>query len=461
VAESHKVLVYPVYLALPQISARLPSLQAALVPLCSTVRSARLLGVDLYYRAVADMGLLALNFEAASVSALLIDKLADEAARGQGAILDTARLQHDTRLRFHESYLPLFELAARGLPSPDQALRVLARHLRGVAGPGVIAARSRPTLEVRYRRGDTWLPGRLSSLTREGVFIATGAPPRVGEEIDLALSGPRVRLSARAQVVRVTGAEAAAILGAAGFGARFRREDREDAERIDLLVNRAGGDPAAEVAPPPRRREPRFPVRVAVRLRTVSAQNDFTALDVSRHGVFISADAVAGLTGAPVQLTLPLEDGEEPVQASGRVARVFDAEDARSRELPPGIGVELTAIATADEPRWGAFVDRVSRRMGRQVVVGASAARLQCLLTALAAAGYNASGATDAPGLVAKAAAPMLTPDLVVIDISLARENPRATQAARRALLVRAVPTLAVGAESPGTVRRQADSMLI
>ena len=83
------------------------------------------------------------------------------------------------------------------------------------------------------------------------------------------------------------------------------------------------------------------------------------------------------------------------------------------------------------------------------------------MTTALSAAGYCTTGVSDASGLVARAAAGTRVPDLVVLDSSLVRENPRAIHAARRALAVRLVRLMTIDGDSPSSMRESVDGALL
>src|SRR5204863_79945 len=87
-------------------------------------------------------------------------------------------------------------------------------------------------LEVRFRRGDDWQLGRVRSLTVEAIYVSTGGPPRRGDVVELELQYDRIAFSTRATVVHVTPTEAAAALGAAGFGARFLSTDSPERARL-------------------------------------------------------------------------------------------------------------------------------------------------------------------------------------------------------------------------------------
>jgi hypothetical protein len=450
--------LYPLFVVIPQAGGRLSSLPTLLAPLGVTASSGRLTGVDLYYRAVSDMALLALRFDARFTTARMVEQITADAARIAGAVLDPGRLPDEARRRFFQSYLPQYDVRILQLTSPEEALRALARHIESSTPPidEVLAP-----LEVRFRRGDQWQLARVRSLSRDGISLATGAPPRRGDLVDLEINAGALTLVARGTVVGVTSTEVASVLGAAGFGARFllgTEAERSTLERLIAMV----GDGARSLTPPPRRREARYPIRWPVLVRTSRGKSSLSALDVSRHGLFVAVDrATPSPLSTSVQVTLPLDDVGGPIQASARIARTIAPEVARQRGIAPGYGLELTGFSDEDATRFAGFVDRIGRRAERKIVVGAAPERLDALCAELTAAGYTASGAADPPSLVAEAAAPSIAPDLVVLDSSLADENPRGVNAARRALSARTVRVLMLDGEPPTACREWADAALL
>jgi hypothetical protein len=104
---------------------------------------------------------------------------------------------------------------------------------------------------------------------------------------------------------------------------------------------------------------------------------------------------------------------------------------------------------------------RIGKRGGFTIVVGASTARAAEITAELCGAGYSASCASDAAALISKAAAAARAPDLVMLDASLTKGDLRAENAVRRALAVRAVPTLQVDETTPQAARSLADVALL
>jgi PilZ domain-containing protein len=458
--------VYPVFVVVPQIGSRLAT-TGALAEAVERVVASATVDADLHYRPSTDMALVALRLDARLASQDLISDLNDAVGDQGAAVLDASRLPEPARQRFFDDYLPQFDFRVHGVESFAQAIRVLGSQLAAGAGALLAAPPSSggiivpDRLEVRFRRGDRWQLARVRSLSKEGISVATGTPPRRSDLVDLELRAGDVSLLVRSSVVGVALGDPAQAIGATGFGARFIIAGETEERKLEELLALTADARALE--PLPYRRDTRFPIRWPVLLRTPSLKAHLRALDVSRRGMFIGAErdvAPASASGA-VHVTFPIDDRGTPILATARVARAVPSDLARCRGLSPGVGLELVALSSHDERRYAQFVGRIGRRAGREVIVGASASRVGDLLTALVAAGYCAIGVAAANDLVTRTLGGARVPDLVVIDSSLARENPKGTNAARRALALRQVATLSIDGDSPEAARQWVDGALL
>jgi hypothetical protein len=430
---------------------------SALTPISTVIGQNGAISIDVYFRSATGMALIALCFDPRFLTGDTVSVLSSGAAAAGAALVDPARLPDRARRRFHETYLPLYEVRRGGLESIEEAVGALTAEIARQAS----GAPSGETVEVRVRRGDAWQLARVRSMTREGISIATGTPPRRGDVVDLELRACGIVLLIRSTVVGVATGDAAAALGASGFGARFLIAGETERRQLEEILRVLGSDKLRSLEPPPRRRAARYPVHWPVFVRSPKCRANLRALDVSRHGMFVGCDDSTCPLEGSVHVTVPIDDGGTPILATARVARAIPDELARTRGLRSGIGIEFTALSQRDEQRFAAFVGRVGRRAEREVVVGASASRLGELTTALSAAGYCTTGVSDATGLVERAAAGSRVPDLVVLDSSLVRENPRAIHAARRALAVRLVRLVTIDGDSPSSMREFVDGALL
>ncbi|HTM19026.1 MAG TPA: PilZ domain-containing protein, partial [Kofleriaceae bacterium] len=253
-----------------------------------------------------------------------------------------------------------------------------------------------PGIEARYLRGDAWAPARLRALSVRGAYLVTGALPRRGEWVHLALSFRGQTAVVAGIVHHVTTVDDAASTGSTGFSVKFPTED--SAERVQLVAllqqARASG---VTLRPPPARIGVRFPVRWPIRLASREGGFAGEALDVSMGGMFVHT---GHRLGEEVAFRLPLDTDEAPLHGRARVARRVGADMALSRGLAGGYGLSIVELGDVDEHRWHAFLERVRCRTERRVLVASIADRAGALRDALAAAGYTAAAVHDLDSLL-------------------------------------------------------------
>ncbi len=302
---------------------------------------------------------------------------------------------------------------------------------------------------LRFRRGDTWQPARLRNLGSATLSVATPCPPRSGDRVDVELREGATAVRVSAVVVGVTPPEAAAILGASGFGARFAIPDRETQLVLAGLATRF--EEVGVVAPPPRR-DPRYPVRWPIEVAVEGPDTVTPALDISERGLFIASGSEVGV-GTPTGLVIRLENGD-PVHAGACVTRQLSARAAGDRGTSPGFGVEITAMRPGDARRYRALVARVARRSRHHVAVwGPSGDPLAVALTGV---GYVVSRLDGVRALLSVLEE---RPSLVVLcGVGRAsRELATLTDVIRH----RGILALSVTEDDPRAVRGQVDALLI
>src|SRR5688572_23654197 len=175
-------------------------------------------------------------------------------------------------------------------------------------------------------------------MTREAISIATCTPPRRGDLVDIEIMAAGHKLELRSTVVGVASGDSASALGTSGFGARFLIASEMDRRTLEAILRAVGADKLRTLDPPPRRRAARYPVQWPVQIRSPRGRASRSALDVSRHGLFVGCGDDCPAEG-PVHMTIPIDDHGTPVLATGRVARAIPDELARHRGLPCGIGI--------------------------------------------------------------------------------------------------------------------------
>ncbi|HUQ01432.1 MAG TPA: PilZ domain-containing protein [Kofleriaceae bacterium] len=284
--------------------------------------------------------------------------------------------------------------------------------------PALVDEHHGHTVKVRFLRGGTWSHARLRSLSARGAYLVTGAPPRMNDEVHVALQLGDLSAVVRGTVYHVTTARDAVETGSSGFAVRFPVEAGPMRDRLIELLHRARAE-GVVIKPPPSRTSVRFPVRWPVELRGLDGTCG-DALDVSLNGLFISPQVP--LRAETVTAVVPIDVGDPPIELTARVARAITTADASVRGLTAGYGLEIIEMSEGDRVRWTRFLARVERRAARTVLVGAAPRRLEAIARALTDAGYAVTSSADAGALVRLADGPQL-PDVAVIDDSLLEQG--------------------------------------
>lgn len=289
--------------------------------------------------------------------------------------------------------------APRATPSPPPP------PLSGSAiAPGMIRA--------RFQRNGRWVPVRIGALSLRGAALMTGALPRLGDPADVALTFGDHRAVVRGPVVKVSTPEEVVVTGTATFSVAFALDDTSRRQLTALLT--AARHAQVMIQPPPPRHGRRFPVEWPVCLGTTRGAIRAEALDVSAEGMFVRT--THGLpVGAALSFSVVLDDGGGPVSGRARVIRELPDTEARPLALSPGYGLRITEMPAPDLARWGQFIDRVSRRVAKRVLVGAPPERLAELKAALVALGYAVTTGTD-PGALVQLASSDRPVDAVLLD---------------------------------------------
>jgi hypothetical protein len=284
-------------------------------------------------------------------------------------------------------------------PVTDQYLTTTTE----MTDPGVIYA--------RYLRSGRWVPLRIGALSLRGAALMAGALPRVDDRVDVALSFANHRALVRGAVSKVSTMQEAETSGATMFNVSFELDEGSRRELTALLT--AARAAKVTIKPPPPRSTRRYVVEWPICLGTSRGAVRADALDVSTDGMFVRPQLALDPS---VTFSAMLDDGEPPVSGRARVVRTIGEDLAQASGRAPGYGLNILEMPEADRERWFAFVLRIEKRSSVRVLVGASAERLPELQSALMAAGYAVTGATE-PGAVAQlASAPAQPVDAALID---------------------------------------------
>jgi len=312
-------------------------------------------------------------------------------------------------------------------------------------------------ISVRFRRGDEWVPARLRSLGLKGAYLACGAPPRLHDDVHVALGLGPFGTVMRGTVVHVTDAADAVESGASGFGVLFPPIDSPSRRQLKELLQQAR-KLGIVLEPPPPRTAVRFPVRWPVHIILPNQLGlDLAALDVSNHGMFVST--LDRLPAGALEFFMPTERGGTPIQGRVRAVREVPWKMACARGLHSGFGMEIVDFTRADDNRYADFINRVGRRVQRRVLIGASSDRTEELVSGLMAAGYTVTGTSDPNAIIKIAECEPRPPDAALLDGSLMLQ-PETAHRIERLFAMRDVPMVNIAGEPAYRARAVVDGLL-
>jgi hypothetical protein len=314
-----------------------------------------------------------------------------------------------------------------------------------------------PPVNVRFLRGDAWVPARLRALSLKGAKLAAAAPPRLGDRVQLVIGFDALGAVIGCDVTRViNAADAAGAREPIGFEVAFGQLGSETRSQLVLILRRAM-EAGISIKPPPARAAVRVPVHWPTRVITSWGELSAAALDMSTSGLFLAPSAPIG--SAELNFQMPLDHAAPPLSGRAAIAREVSDEMASERGLSRGYGVRILDFTNNDRPRYEAFLDRVRNRTEKRLMVGARGVRAQDLSRGLSAAGYTVRASGDMRALVDRLEAEPYPPDAALIHAPLFDRDPDA-QSLRRALHARQVPCITVGDESAQRARTVVDHLL-
>jgi hypothetical protein len=349
----------------------------------------------------------------------------------------------------------------RRLTSPATPLAKQPKDRRKVAdgsGPHEIIdeAANPPEIDARYLRGGDWVPARLRSLSLKSAYLVTGALPRPGDVVHLALGFRGTGAMISGSVYHVTTVEDAAHTGSSGFAVRFDSDDTPERRQLTGLLKRARSA-GVTIKPPPPRVAVRFPVEWPVRIGTRLGGIRGAALDVSSGGMFLCTERE--LTADEVVFRMPLDNLDAGITGRARPVRRVDDQMALERGLHRGYGLIIVELSDLDERRWTCFLERVRRRSERRILVASARTRGRELVDGLRSSGYAVSLACDHTAVFELLRTGSRPPDVAVIDPSFVADI------ADRRRIESALATLAVPQVTPPTAvaeaRTAVDRMLL
>lgn len=375
-------------------------------------------------------------------------EIAPSAARYAAAARAAAGKDRSSQRRVTMPSSPRALASPDAVPQPIEPVRV-----RPPSDPALAA----PAVNVRFLRGDSWVPARLRALSLRGAKLAAAAPPRLGDRVQLVFGFDALGAVVGCEVTRVvTAADVAASKEPIGFEVSFGQLGGETRAQLVLILRRAM-EAGISIKPPPARAAVRFPVHWPTRIITSWGELSAAALDISKSGLFLAPSAPIGASELSFQM--PLDHAAPPLGGRATIAREVSDEMASERGLSRGYGVRIIDFADNDAPRYEAFLDRVRSRTEKRLVVGARGVRAQDLSRGLSAAGYTVRASGDMRALIDRLESEPHPPDAALIHAPLFERDPDA-QTLRRALHARQVPCITVGDESAQRARTVVDHLL-
>lgn len=447
-----------------------------------TPQAPTLTRADIYYRRASDVALLALQYPTNALTGDGMSWLLDTCRTIGASIIDPTRMSDQDRRSFYQSYLHNYETKLDDLSNARAAVGALLNRLAGtseaidisdveeaksearppIPPPAALGAYDKPStivtmpnsshysptsgrlsaqelsallpqrsevppaeIEVRFVRGGAWTAARLRALSLRGAYLVTGAPPRVGDSVDMVLSYGDSGALVRGAVYHVTTANDTQAGGSVGFAVRFPMDPSPTRSQLIALLTKARAA-GVTIKPPPTRSSVRYPVCWPISLDALggnSPNRHIDATDLSLSGMFLATQDMIG--SRELSFSMPTDDQDQPpIKGVARIVRTITPQEARQRGIREGYGAEIVAMSDGDHERWHEFLDRVQKRTERRLLVGAAAARLDEIVRGLTAAGYSVTAGSDPGTLVRLAESESRPPDAAVIDISLSVQGP-------------------------------------
>jgi hypothetical protein len=405
-----------------------------------------ILRVDAHFRKGADLAMFLCRLDLRALPELdPLTPLAERMRAVGGELIDLAAIDPEHERRLRDKILPRCEIACREVHGLSAAVDAL------LAGLGLGAVpdppRREPPPRLRFLRGETWQVGRLGRITDDRLLVVTSAPLRAGERTTIELAAPSV--TARLPAVVVDEAETTTP-GTWGFTVKLTIDGpRKLSDHNVLTWARAR---LADAGPMPARAEHRIPLAWPARLRDQTGEHPVLVRDVSLGGAFAEMPHLP--EGSSVRLRVPFDLGDAPLDLEAEVARVVDPDLAVHHGVPVGVGLRVRPV-DRDRDRYPEFVERITMRAARHVLIGARRPRLEELVRHFASVGYLTSGCDDLRSLCTRAVQGARLPEVVLLDPGLGSPTQVRPRIGRRGL-----PVLAIEG-TPIAARRLVDAALL
>jgi uncharacterized protein (TIGR02266 family) len=166
------------------------------------------------------------------------------------------------------------------------------------------------------------------ALAVDGAFVRCVVPPPIGEKLSLQLYLPE------GSAVQLSGTVKERSSSPVGFWVAFDKDLKAQARisRALAAIPEKGGRE--------RRVLQRYPLKLVVRFGTLDQLRKEHATNISAGGMFIKTDQPPDMNET-VQVTIDVPGGGRPVEAKATVVHRVTPEDARTRGVDAGVGVQF------------------------------------------------------------------------------------------------------------------------
>lgn len=361
--------------------------------------------VELFGRSGTGEVMVLLRYPAAAESPALRHKLAREAGRLGGALIDPLLLGEPERQRFYAERLGGCEVKVDVGPEVDPAIEAFRARM-GLARAGT-------SMELRLESADAIAAAWARCVAEGSLFVPSRQVPAEGTFLTLKLSAPDAgTLEATACALEPGVNEA----NEPGFWALLSPTEglmhflaRRSAQA--LQGKKLGGDELR------RRRSPRFASCLEVVFEGRPELSGLYASNISRGGLFVRSENPPALH-LKVRLALELPDGTS-ARTEAEVVHRVDADEARACGTVAGVGIAFSAEDWEFREQIERFLERLPVRKPRVLVVDDDRFFREVLGEALAGQGVDAQGAGDGIEALQILSRHLFDFDAVVLDLQM------------------------------------------
>ena len=161
-----------------------------------------------------------------------------------------------------------------------------------------------------------------SNLVNGGVFVATRQPATMREivSVELSLKGESIKVRLDGEIVHIIPPQMAEAGAVPGVAVQFAFTQTALRAALEPLVQ-ATGAPRPEPPDSGRRKAPRVPAQVPIRIKAPGVSLSGHTRDISPCGVLVSAPGASMPVGTRVQLTIDNPTNGESLGADATVTR--------------------------------------------------------------------------------------------------------------------------------------------